>query len=87
MADSVTVGRGVYQFDAQAESFSPLPALARLRNVKSVGRHPASGQIIYTQGRPFTDRIHIAGRRPIALEPDDLYKARWNAPNPFSYGP
>lgn len=84
---AVTVGRAVYQFDAQAESFSPLPALARLRNVKSVGRHPVTGQIICTQGRPFTDKIHVLGRESIVLEPEDLYKARWNAHNHFSYGP
>ena len=79
----VTVGNWVYRFDAEDESFSP--KLARLPRVKSVSRHPATGAILYTQGEPFTNTIHVAGKQPIVLPPNNLYKVRWNAHNHFSY--
>jgi len=84
----VTVNRGVYQFDVEAEAFSPMPGLADLANVKSLCRHPVSGQVIYTQGeRIFTSKVRFVGADPIVLPPKDLYKARWNAHNSFSYAP
>ena len=82
----VTVNRGVYQFDAQGETFRPLPSLTRRPRVKSVCRHPATGTIMYTQGEPtFTNKIRILAAEPLVLPAEDLYKARWNVPNRFSY--
>ena len=84
----VTANRGVYQFDVEAEAFSPMPALAEVANVKSLCRHPVSGQVIYTQGeRIFTNKVRLVGAEPIVLPPRNLYKARWNAHNGFSYAP
>lgn len=85
---AVTVGRGVYRFNVEAETFSPLPKLAEQANVKSVSRHPGTGQVLYTQSGPqgwWTRKVRFVGGEPIVLGPLKLYKARWNAPNAFSY--
>ena len=85
---AVTVGRGVYQFDVQAERFEPLPGLADLSDVKSVACHPTTGQIIYTQGEDghwWSRKIRLLNGEPILLPLGKLYKVRWNAPNTFSY--
>jgi len=82
----VTVGAGVYRFDAAAETFTPLPGLADAAGVKSLCRHPDTGRIIYTQGEPtFTNKVRCLGAADLTLPPANLYKARWNAPNRFSY--
>ncbi|KPK81757.1 MAG: hypothetical protein AMJ81_10350 [Phycisphaerae bacterium SM23_33] len=81
----VTVNTSVYQFDVESEAFAPMAGLAGKRAVKSVGRHPTAGQIIYTQGEHiFTNKVRRLGGTALVLPPKDLYKARWNAPNPFS---
>jgi len=84
---AVTVGDGAYQFDLKAEEFSPLAGLAGKANVKSVCRHPTTGEIIYTQGEPvFTNKVRFLGGHDLVLPVSDLYKARWNAPDALGGG-
>jgi len=85
---AVTVGRGVYTFDAATEAFAPMKELAGKAAVKSVCRHPRTGRIAYVQGDPtFAGRISFVGAEPLGLDGrKDLYKARWNMPNAFSHG-
>ena len=43
---------------------------------------------MYTQadeGRDHTNTIRFVGGPAVALPVKDFYKARWNAPSPFSY--
>ena len=91
---AVTVWEGVYQFDAEKETFSPLPALAERAGMKSVSRHPKTGQFIFVQAhqqsRPVDggqaeqddDRGAAIGTldgQTVRLAPTLIYKARWNA--------
>ena len=41
--------------------------------------------VLYAQGAPITtDKVHFVGGEDLILPEDDLYKARWNSPNPMS---
>lgn len=87
---SVTFHKGAWLYDVRTEQFSPLPGLNDRPDLKSVGRHPVTAQVMYTQARPGAS----SGREIKFLEAPDvplpfkyLYKARWNLPNRFSYGP
>ena len=80
----VTVNSGVYRFDVNSGSFARMKGLGGKWFVKSVSRHPATGQIAYTQGKPtYARSVRFLGGEDLPLPVDMLYKVRWNAPNPL----
>lgn len=82
---AITMSESAARFDAVDESFNPLTELPDGANVKSISRNASTGDIIYTRGEPITtDKVCFVGGEDLILPEDDLYKARWNSPNPMS---
>jgi hypothetical protein len=78
---AVSVKDGVYQFDVESGSFSPMPGLAKVAPVKSICRNPLTGQIVYIVGKnQFGDTISFLGGGEIVMKGAKLYKARWIVP-------
>ena len=78
---SVTVGRGAYLFDCDSQTFSPLPGLADQSDLKSVNRHPVTGQVMFTQatkGKVHANKLQWTDGTELPLPYEMLYKARWN---------
>jgi hypothetical protein len=87
---TVAVNSAVYLFDIATGQFGDVPGLEGQRGIKSLNRHPLTGQIGYTQAdekSAFTDHINVLHAPPASQPTNQLYKVRWNAPNPFSYAP
>ena len=91
----VTVWEGVYVFDLASEKFDPFEPLANQGNVKSITDNLRTGQIVYQrpQGQQnfsaevkFLSPTEVRALPPkIGVYPTQIYKTRWNQPNPFSY--
>ena len=82
---AITMSQSAARFDAVDESFNPLTELPDGANVKSISRNASTGGILYTRGEPITtDKLCFVGGEDLILPEDDLYKARWNSPNPMS---
>ena len=78
---SVTVGQGAYLFDCDRQTFSSLPGLADQSDLKSVNRHPITGQVMFTQagkGKAHTNKLQWTDGTELAVPYEMLYKARWN---------
>ncbi|MGV3638928.1 MAG: DUF6528 family protein [Adhaeribacter sp.] len=74
---------GVWRFDLESHAFQPFPPLANLHNIKSVGLHPRSGQVIYTLPEESWWTFHVRFLDPgrqLAFPGMRVYKARWLAP-------
>lgn len=82
---AITMSGSAARFDAVDESFNPLTELPDGANVKSISRNASTGGILYTRGEPITTgKVRFVGGEDLILPEDDLYKARWNSPNPMS---
>jgi hypothetical protein len=91
----VAVGDGVYVFDLATEKFEPFAPLRNEGNVKCVGDNLRTGQIVYTKAdmdATFTTNVRFLNPSEVKALPGKIgiyktqvYRARWNQPNPFSY--
>lgn len=67
-------------FDLKKHSFNKLPELAGIPNVKSFGRHPETGQLIFTIPEESWWTFHVKFMNParsFAFPDMHVYKARW----------
>jgi hypothetical protein len=71
-------------FDCASRTVAPHPQLADRAGVKSVNRHPLTGQIAFTQAEPpnwWTTRIQFLNPEGSCAVPgEQFYKVRWNSP-------
>ncbi len=69
-----------WTFSLKTFEFKKLPALAGIPNVKSLGRHPVTGQLIYTVPEESWWTFHVKFLNParsLAFPGMHVYKARW----------
>ncbi|MGV3503561.1 MAG: DUF6528 family protein [Adhaeribacter sp.] len=79
----LTEHEGVWRFDLQSHQFQPFKPLEGIKNIKSVGLHPGSGQVIYTLPEESWWTFHVSFRDPdrqLAFPGLRVYKARWLLP-------
>lgn len=70
----------IWRFDADARTVKPAPEFPTLAHIKSVSRHPGTGQVIVQQPREswWSDTImEIGGTWSRKLPGARFYKARW----------
>jgi hypothetical protein len=80
----LTESENPWIFDLATSEFSKLPELAGIANVKSYGRHPQTGQLIYTLPEESWWTFHVKfinPRRSLAFPAMHVYKARWITDN------
>ncbi|MFC6997333.1 DUF6528 family protein [Rufibacter roseus] len=76
----VTDTRTVWEFELKNSSFTEFSPLQGMKNVKSVGKHPVSKQLIYTKAEEswWTYHVNFMDPNQCAAFPDmRVYKARW----------
>ncbi|RNI28907.1 hypothetical protein EFA69_12740 [Rufibacter immobilis] len=76
----ITDTRTVWEFDLSSFSFSEFSPLKGMKNVKSVGKHPVSKQLIYTKAEEswWTYHVNFMDPNQRASFPEiRVYKARW----------
>jgi hypothetical protein len=72
----------VWRFDRNSHTFQPFTPLAGKENIKSVGIHPRTGQVIYTLPEESWWTFHVSFLNParrLAFPGMKVYKARWIA--------
>ena len=80
---SVTTANKAWLFDRDAKTFRPHPELGGKAKVKSISRHPVTGEIAYVQAESswWAERIHFLNPGGTLHVPGEhFYKARWNVP-------
>ena len=80
----VTTNSGVYRFDREAGVFAADAEIGGWPVVKSVSRHPTTGEVVFHAGTEETwwsDTIRfVGGRQDVVLRGRRLYKVRWDVP-------
>jgi hypothetical protein len=83
---SITTHHHAWLFDRGKATFSPHPQLADYENVKSIGVHPDTREIVWTMAdRGFWWTATLRFLNPEAMierKRERLYKARWGASAP-----
>ncbi|MFT2008862.1 DUF6528 family protein [Pontibacter sp. 13R65] len=76
----LTDTRTVWEFDLNSFNFSEFSPLKGMKNVKSIGKHPVSKQLIYTKAEESWWAYHVnfidPNQRTVFPEMH-VYKARW----------